>query len=185
MRSPKCVNLDDYLLGWLPVEAAQRFEDHLVDCPGCREECRRQQRVDQRLAVVARHSQSVPPALAGTIERRIRSVAWRRKLRIGTGSIAAALLLVASFWLAAGHRGGNPLGDPLALQKSEPAPRAEDRLESPVGRKPSLAPPVSVRCKDPSRAILIPVETESPNVTLVLVYPTVNLARTADGPAND
>lgn len=185
MSSSECVNLDDYLLGWLRVEAARRFEAHLVECADCREECRRQQRVDQRLAAVARHPQPLPRALANRIERRIRSAAWRRKIRIGTGSIATALVLVASLWLAVGYRGVNAPGDPLAREKSESVTRREDRVESPLNRKSSVAPPVSVRCKDPSRAILIPVETESPNVTLVLVYHTVNQARAADGPAND
>jgi anti-sigma factor RsiW len=185
MSSSECVNLDDYLLGWLPVEAASRFEAHLADCPDCRDECRRQQQVDQRLAAVARHSQPVPPALANRIERRIRSAAWRRRIQIGSGSTAAALVLAASLWLAVGHRGVNTPGDPLAQQKLESVPRREDHVESPLGHEQSVAPPVSVRCKDPSRAILIPVETESPNVTLVLVYPTIKLPRMADGPAND
>ena len=185
MSSSECVNLDDYLLGWLPVEAAQKFEAHLVRCPDCREECRRQQRVDQRLAAVARHSQPIPPALANRIERRIRSAAWRRRIFIGSGSTVAALVLIASVWLAAGRRGVNSAGDPLAQHKSESVPRREDRVESPLDRESSVAPPVSVRCKDPSRAILIPVETESPNVTLVLVYPTIDPPRAANRPAED
>jgi len=185
MSNPECVNLDDYLLGWLPVEAAERFGAHLVECPDCREECRRQQLVDRQLAAVARHSQPVPGALASRIERRIRSAAWRRRLCIGTGSIAAALVLAGSLWLTVGHRGVNTPGDALAQRKPESLPPREDRVETPPDRRPSVSPRVSVRCTDPSRAILIPVETESPNVTLVWVYPTIKSARTANGPASD
>ena len=185
MSSPECVNLDEYLLGWLPVEAAGRFEAHLVDCPDCRDECRRQRLVDRRLAAVGRHLQPVPGLLASRIERRIRAAAWRRRLRIGTGSIAAALVLAGSLWLTVGDRGVNPPGDALAQRKPESLPPREDRVASPAECQPSVPPRVSVRCTDPSRAILIPVETESPNMALVWVYPTIKSARAADGPADD
>ncbi len=184
MSSPECVNLDEYLLGWLPVEASERFEAHLVDCPECRDECRRQHTVDRQLAAVARHSQPLPGALAGRIERRIRSAAWKRRVRLGAGSSLAALLLVAGVWLAVGNRGVNPPGERLAQRELVDSPEV-DRAETASRHEPSISPSASVKSTDPSRAIIVPVETDSPNVTLVWVYPTVQFPRTKDESAND
>ncbi len=186
MSSPECINLDEYLLGWLPLEAAERFEAHLVDCPECRDEGRRQQTVDRQLAAVARHSQPVPGALAGRIERRIRSAAWKRRLRLGAGSSLAALLLIAGVWLAVetGNRGVNPPADPLAHR--EPVDTSEEApLETLSPHEPSISPSASVKSTDPSRAIIVPVETDSPNVTLVWVYPTVQFPPPTNESADD
>lgn len=194
MKTAQCQNLDDYLAACLSDDEAARFEAHLAHCPACREEIADQRGIDRLLARGAAQRAPTPPSLVDRIEGRIRSLRRRRAVRWGLGASAAvAVVLAVGVWLV-------PQDDGAALGPERPPERgsvAETPVESePDGHEvaspaqpPSAQPPfdneprVRVSLADPLEAILVPIETSSPNVSIVWIYPTVRPGRAAAEPA--
>jgi hypothetical protein len=103
-------------------------------------------------------------------------------------SVAAAVVLAVGVWLLPDHHAPGP----GAVAPSKPAPVAEKPAEPgsdghDVALPPEQAsddePRVRVSLADPSEAILVPVETCNPNVSVVWIYPTVRPGHGATEPA--
>jgi len=177
MTDPQCERLDEYLCGWLSAGEAADFEAHLAGCTACQEECTVQRRIDGLLAERATQVEPVPAVVASRIERGIRTA--RRRQRVGWAcavTAAAAVVLAVGLWRAPvlfSIRGDdrpiveNPIIPVHATEPSTPPAYAETQ---------SVAA-ARVTLLDSSSAILVPVESHSPNVTVVCVYPTLKVAR--------
>jgi predicted anti-sigma-YlaC factor YlaD len=163
MNKPECDRLDDYLLGWLSEEQAAAFEGHLADCAECRGHRETQCRIDRAMETARTQPESVPPLLVERIHRQVRAARAWRLVRIACGLAAAALLTVlpGRSWFA-GHR-CDLQPDTELVAHSQPLP-------------PPIAVAVEqprIRLVDPFSAILVPMPSKNPEVTIVWVYPTV------------
>ena len=185
MSVPECNRLDDYLLGGLPDDEAAAFEAHLADCPACREELQQQRRIDRLLAQGTGQLEPVPASLIDRIEEQYHRSHRRRVARWAWGLSAAAVAAsVLAVWLVMGAFGTGNQPQPMVQENPEPACDAEQvapaRVETP--RPASVA---RVTFDDPSKAILVPLESGKPNISIVWVYPTVKVAQAPMMPGND
>jgi hypothetical protein len=175
MTDPRCERLDEYLCGWLSPEEAADFEAHLVACPTCREEAAMQRQID-RLTKEAAQIEPIPVALAGRVACGIRSARRRRLFAwLATATTAAAIALAVGIWegqaLRYPRNEGRPLAATPAIAVTTPEP-----LKSSATAEPRPTIVARVTATDPSAAIVVPIESRHPNVTLVCVYPTIRLA---------
>ena len=171
MTDPRCNQLDEYLCGWLSPEEAAAFEAHLVDCADCQEDCALQRRIDRLLADGNAWITPVPVGLRSRVDRGIRTARRRRMLEWSSAIAAAAVALALGLWATAKHsfRDGQ-----------EMAQRQTGEGNSPVAIVARSEPPVPaarVTMVDPSSAIVMPVASHHPNITLVRVYPTIQISR--------
>jgi anti-sigma factor RsiW len=173
MSDPRCNQLDEYLCGLLSPDEAADFEVHLADCPTCREERDLQQRIDRLLADGNAFVAPVPESLRSRVDRGILRKRRRRALSWAGATAAALSVALALTFLATN-----------GLFVSTPDQAKSDQI-APVGDNGALAavPPnfrespsaavVQVTMLDPQSAIVVPIESHSPNVTLVQIYPTI------------
>ena len=184
MNESPCDRLDDYLGNWLCKEEATRFEAHLSGCPVCPGEIRRQRRINLLLAQGAKHAPPVPSSLSVRIERQVRRAGHRRAAWLAC-AVSAAVVLVSAVGIGVAMRGAGTPDDPRPVVRQSPKPVVE-RPEPPRPTPPQPAPPrkpdVQVVCNDPSDAIAVALPTESPNVSIVWIYPTVKPAATRQEP---
>jgi len=150
MDEPLCQRLDDFLAHDLVGDERQRFVDHLAVCPRCGEAVSEQRQMVGRLRQAVERLEPAPAVLAGHIERRIQT-GRRRRFAV------AAIALVASIALFAPW---------LQTDRTAPSPSSS-------GSGPTLASNTPlVRITFPARNVIaVPVESESPNVTVLMVYP--------------
>ena len=173
MSIPECDRLDDYLLDGLSEEEASAFEAHLAGCSTCRDELEHQRRIDGLLAQGTGRFEAVPRWLIDRIEGRVHRSARRRVVRLAGGLSAAALAVSAlAVWLTVGGLGPGNNRQPLVHERVEPGDDG-NQVDPPGGPTPRPQPVASVSIADPSAAILVPVETKQPNVSIVWIYPTV------------
>jgi anti-sigma factor RsiW len=150
MDEPLCQWLDDFLAHDLVGDERQRFVDHLAVCQRCGEAVSEQRRIVGRLREALDRLEPAPAVLAGHIERRIQTVR-RRRIAVAAIALAASIALFA-----------------LWLQTDHTAPSPSSRRSGPT--LASNTPPVRVTF--PARNVIaVPVESESPNVTVLMVYP--------------
>ncbi|MBN2475271.1 MAG: zf-HC2 domain-containing protein [Pirellulales bacterium] len=190
MNHAECDFLDDYLGGWLAADQAARFENHLGGCPACRQDVERQRRIDRLLAHGAAQLQPAPASLIVGIEQRVRHESRRRKVRWACGAAASVAVALAAGVALLGNLPDTPAPvrpiAPRATAVKPIVPRDDVRsADAPPGPVPTSPAEVLVTLKDPSAAILLPVETRSPNVSIVWVCPTVKPARPAGQPADE
>jgi len=185
MKTAQCQNLDDYLAACLSDDEAARFEAHLPHCPACREEIADQRGIDRLLARGAAQRAPIPSSLVDRIEGRIRSLRRRRAVRWAVGaSAAAAVVLAVGVWLIPQDDGAAPGPErppgrgSVAETPVESEPDGHE-VASPAQPPSDNEPRVRVSLADPSEAILVPMHTSNPNVSIVWVYPTVRPGRTA------
>ena len=180
MNFAQCEHLDAYVAGWLPDDRTAAFEAHLNDCSACREEIRRQRRIDRLLREGTRQLEPIPSSLIDRIQRQIGVIRRRRAVRAACGTACAvALLLGVGLWLRT--PGEPPRSSPLELAiENPPSPTADDEQsdsrERPNSREPPAAevqPSVEIAMVDSSTAIVVPLITSNPNVSIVWLYPTV------------
>ncbi len=171
-----CVLLDNYLDGALPAEEAAAFVAHLCECAACRDAVDEQQWINGLLrspAAVELELPLAPPTLP------IRKPARRRVLLV---AMAAALTCVAAWPLL---RGGNELGDgrpsvaslnphSFALDVAQAEARARAVAKNP---SPSSFPPRKGAFVSAGSSIAVAVPCDSPEVTIVQLYPTVTASR--------
>jgi Putative zinc-finger len=149
LTEPLCQLLNDFLAHDLAGDERQRFVEHLAGCPACREAVAENQRLTGRLIEAVERMEPVPSALAGRVERRIR-VVRRRRIAFAALALAASVALIA-VWLQ------RPVEPPPIAKNSGPLVA-------------ELTPRVRVAFPD-KNLIAVPVESESRNVTVLLVYP--------------
>lgn len=185
MSVPECDRLDDYSLGGLSDEATAGFEAHLAGCPACRDELRRQQQIDGLLARATGQLEPVPSSLIDRIEQQVRRSRRRRVVHWAWGLSAAALAAsVLAVWLAAGGFGTGNRTPPVVREAPEPNSGGE-HVDPDRPQAPRADPVASVAIADPADAILVPVETKAPNVSIVWIYPTVKPVRAPSVPGKD
>jgi len=177
MTDPRCERLDEYLCGWLSPDEAADFEAHLASCPACREESTVQRHIDRLLAEGAAPIEPVPVLLPSRIERGVRAARRRRQLGWAcTLTAAAGIVLALGLW-------GTPTlfstrGNDRQTVKNPAAPvHATEPLAPPTLPEPQSVAAARVTLVDSSSAILVPIESHSPNVTVVCVYPTMKIER--------
>jgi anti-sigma factor RsiW len=173
MNFAECEHLDAYVGGWLSDDRTVAFEAHLNDCAACREEIRRQRRIDRLLREGTRQLEPIPSALVDRIEGQLGVIRRRRAVGAAGGTAcAAALLLGVGLWLTtAGYRTSPPLE--VAVEK-RPSPTADDRQPVPPQQPPAeVQPSTEIAMVDASTAIVVPLKTSDPNVSIVWIYPTV------------
>jgi anti-sigma factor RsiW len=167
MTEARCEQLDEYLCGFLPPDEAVQFEAHLAACPTCREEAASQCQIDRLLAEGTAQIEPVPIALARRIEHRIQVVRRRRHFAwAGTLVAAATILLALALW-----------GTRNILLPQDDLRSIAQQTALPAASEPQPATVVHVTPVDPSSAIYVPMESHSPNVTLICVYPTTKVNR--------
>lgn len=184
MNSAECDCLDGYLSGWLSGDEAARFRAHLAECPDCTRKIDDERRIDRLLAQGAAKLQPVPPALIGRIEDEIRSMRRRRVIRWAFGlSTAVAVALAAAVWLTL-QTGRLAPGPKPIVQKPTEAENGEHDAASPARPASEGEARARVTLADRTEGIVVPLETSNPNVSIVLIYPTVKPVRDRRGPAS-
>jgi anti-sigma factor RsiW len=185
MSVPECERLDDYLLDGLPDDEAAGFEAHLADCPACREELHQQRRIDRLLAAATGQLGPVPASLIDRIEEEFYRSHRRRVVRFAWGLSAAAVAASAlAVLLVMGAFGtGN---QPQPIMQEHPAPAGDAEQTASRSRQvPRPGAVARVTVDDPSAAILVPLQSGKPNITIVWVYPTVKVVQAPMMPGND
>lgn len=186
MDVSECDRLDDYLAGGLREEERAGFQAHLAGCPACRREIEQQREVHLLLARATRQLEPAPAPLIDRIEGQVRRSDRRRAVRWSLGlSAAAAVVLALWIGFATGQFGPRPEPPPVVQQPRQPPIDQARQVPLAVDQMPQTETPVRVTAADPSRAILRPVPTQTPNVSIVWVYPTIGPAPAPDAPAND
>ncbi len=95
----------------------------------------------------------LPPTLTPNVERRLHTVIWRRRV-VGTLALAAS---IAGIWFAS-HLFSPPTPVPMVA-----------RVEPPKLARPD----VRVTFPKDAHVIAVPIESDNPNVTVVMVYQAV------------
>jgi predicted anti-sigma-YlaC factor YlaD len=152
MNDPLCQRLDDYLAHDLMGAEQDKFVAHLDSCAACRAAVREAEELSSRLRSACERFDPVPPDLAVSITGRIDAMRWRRRA-LAAIALAASIGFVA-FWLS--RDGSVPDTTPKTISP-------------PIA---SAAAPVRVTFPD-HQTLAVPVESESPNVTVLLVYPNL------------
>jgi anti-sigma factor RsiW len=166
MNSPgNCHNLDAYLLNDLLGDERATFESHLEECPPCSDVVEQQQWIDDLLHSGARIELERPSATI--FDSFCVSLAQRRRrvTQATCGLAAAATLLVAvGLWALNRQMSG--------LTKVEQQSTA--LTESAYAPPPAQPPATFVSTSD---AIVVPLESQSADVSIVQVYPTTDAER--------
>lgn len=184
LKQNPCLLLDPFLDGELVGVEAARFEAHLRLCAACREGFEQQRWIDAALRCEDAAELAAPAALLATTADSLalaRRRAYRRRLLAGGLAAAATIALLAAWQMhepiaAPGSAGGS---NNQAIVQREATPRRSRRLEEKV------APAVNEQASPPGIAtfiaggngVAVPLESNSPDVTIVQFYPTVEADR--------
>jgi hypothetical protein len=171
MNNPLCNRLDDYLADSLNMSQRIEFEAHLTDCEACRIRLAFQRHIDRLLVRGAEADEPVPASLIAAIEKRLELRRRRMTRLIWSASAAAAIVLLFTVDYLRKHPLVRIDTRPI-VQDHNDLTNSEDDVGSPAHMARSRETLVRVTLTDPSAAILIPHETEAPNVTVVWIHPT-------------
>jgi anti-sigma factor RsiW len=182
MTDPRCDQLDNYLCGWLSPDEAADFEAHLAECPACQEERAIQQRIDRLLAEGNDSVAPVPVGLRSRVDRGIRAARRRRAFGwAGAAAAAVSVALALGLWAAWDFsflpQAQRNTEQSMPIDSNEPV-----AVAPPVHPESPPAPVVQVTMLDPDSAIVMPIESRSPNVTLVRIYPTFRINQEGEDP---
>ena len=158
MSAVACASLEEFLNRDLPLEQEQLFRAHLPDCAACQAAVQQQERLN---ALLTEAVLELDPAPAEVISRfRIRMAKARRR-RFLTYAVSASAAAAVILLLLQNQR------RTVVPEKPEPGPRIE------MAAVPEKVPPAQVRITfaNQSKLIVVPEETDSPDVTFVWVYP--------------
>jgi anti-sigma factor RsiW len=159
----ECERLDSYLDGALPREDAERFAAHLDCCEACLFAINEQRWIDGLLGDAAALEQPASELAERIVRRARESATLPLRRRLAFVAAAAAVVLAMFFvWR----------GEPDARQAA--ALRSGGGGGEVVAR--SSVPPIAVVFGGDD-AIIVPVESDSPDVTIVEVYPTTRAVR--------
>jgi anti-sigma factor RsiW len=156
-QSP-CDLLDEFLVGELTVEERRAFEDHLPECPSCREAVADWQALCGTLQTATRRLETPPAALVERIERG--SAVPVGTLATGGRTWRVAALVAAALLAALLFREAPPSGRPPVASTS--AAPAESRTTT-------LVPPANIQFS--GNVIGVPIDIGDPKVTVVWLYP--------------
>jgi hypothetical protein len=171
------------LCGWLPPDEAVDYQAHLADCTACREECALQRRIDRLLADGVVAIAPVPARLRNRVDGGIRAARRRRVLGWAGAAAAATAIAIALGIFATKKIAFSPREGRQTAQHSS----AGNDIPPSVARATGTGPPAAVArvtMIDPSSAIVMPMESRHPNVTLVRVFPTISTTRDDESPAS-
>jgi anti-sigma factor RsiW len=160
-----CDNLDAYWDGGLTSAERAVFESHLETCSACRDALDEQRWIDDQLRSPGRIQLEQSPTLLVASIRKSLTQQRRKRLRAACGLAAAAVLLIAAGWLKLNREATGPITEransvaAVEAVHSPPRPRPQATFESTTD------------------AIVIPLESPDPDVTVVQVYPTTATER--------
>jgi len=166
-----CRALAGYLEGGLSRRERLDFENHLRGCEACRSEVSDERRLDALLARAAHHLERPPLELRRTVAARIRIERARRVWLRAGAALAAAVLIVLGLRFAAIDR---PAHSPAAPRTVRPVEQERD----PMARRPAR-----VEFAPDAPVIGLVVETASPDMSIVFIYPTLPPVANDEPPA--
>jgi len=183
MLNSRCHNLSNYLNGELSASDRVDFDDHLPTCPDCRVEVDADRRLRSLLQDASTMLEVIPPALAERFQRHAHAARQQPQsdrsnvsLRKRTTAVMIALstLALCVFMLAR-----TPTDDtqPESVVQSDSNP-ARGTVDDAAAENESSGMPRVVLSED---FIGVPIKSDQPNVTILLVYPK---HRTAVAPAD-
>lgn len=158
----KCDWLDDYLVGELPPVRTFEFKEHLDECMACRLEVDQWAAMSRMLKTATRELESPSATLPARIERERADRTQRNRRRAFRWRVAAVVgvcLLFATIF--------------VAFERS--TPRGE-KTEDEVADRPwieVITPSPLVEL--PDNVIGVPIDIGDRNVTVVWIYPTVQI----------
>jgi anti-sigma factor RsiW len=159
-----CDLLDEFLGRELTVAERRAFEDHLPECPSCRDAVADWQALCGTLRSATRPLETPPAALLERIERE--SAVPEEPVATGGKTWRVAALVAASLLAAALFRGLlRPASPPASTRK----PLAVE------GATAMIPPPLKVEFS--GDVIGVPIDIGDPKVTVVWVYPEAKLAQ--------
>jgi hypothetical protein len=156
MDQTPCDLIDDYIARDLTSEQSSQFQNHLPMCPECQQVLREEKHLAGLLFEATTRLDVVPKSINDRIRRRWQTARQRRLATFVTAFAAsvAVLILVSRFFL---HR------EPL-----EPKNGVEVHREQHLPEFPTVAD--HVRVTFPAGVVAVPVQSESPNVTIIQVH---------------
>lgn len=157
-----CNALNDHLNGELSAAEEELFEQHLAACESCRSTVEQQRWIDA-LVRDASKTQPLPIELASIdLSPPVRTVKWW-----AAGAAAAAAILIAALvWRSHPTQMTADSHHALLVEAdSIPTTPQAELLE-----EPKFTPVARLMAEDD--VIVIPVDSGSPEVTIVQVYPT-------------
>jgi hypothetical protein len=157
MTSTPCKLLDDYLARDLSGDVLDCFRQHLGDCAECRQAVQEFELLSSWLTEATTRLELVPASLTQRSVRVARPSRWRRLAAAATALAAMA----AAIWFL-------PRPSPRPL---EPKIQVAAEQPGPASQESQSANPVRVHFPTAAHVFAVPQPTDSPNVTIVWVYP--------------
>jgi anti-sigma factor RsiW len=151
-----CALFDDYVAHDLAAAEHARFEEHLAECPACRQKVEAERYLDSLLAEAT--SGPVPGNLNERVRRRL-VAARRRRMAAGLALLAACALIavLAGHWLS-------------SRQPDASVPKGQAQAEQPAPAPAPSPARVRVTFSEPGSVLVVPVASDSPRVTVIQVY---------------
>jgi hypothetical protein len=158
--SHECNKLDAYLADDLSGDDSVRFERHLSSCEVCREAIDQQNWIDSMLRSSHRSQLEPIPSHLAKPSRTARTHSRRNALVAACGLASAAALLVAISHWQLNRQAMTDSNQTTSINRTAQTTRADEKK-----------PPTATFIGGPD-VIAVPVESHSPNVTVVRIYPT-------------
>jgi anti-sigma factor RsiW len=160
-----CNKLDAYLAEDLPADDVFRFESHLEECGACREALDEQHWVDSLLQSHLRIQLERTPATVLDSLRSSQSNRRRHLWQAACGLAAAAVFLIAFGW--------------IALHKDVVHSKSSATQNLAIVEKANVFAHVRPQATfvATADAIVVPLESPSPDVTVVQIYPSIDTER--------
>jgi anti-sigma factor RsiW len=151
-----CHRIDEYLDGELDEPDRSLFEQHLARCSSCAIAVDQQHQLSRLLKAATEQLDRPSPELMRKIDRRLR--ASRRKRYLAGVVVVATAAALAWIYL---H---------MPARRNEPIPSERMPAVEIADARPARSQ-VRISFANQSKLLIVPVETGSPNVTFVWVYP--------------
>lgn len=167
-----CAWLDDYLDSELGEDEVVLFEGHLVGCDQCAEAVEQQRWLDGVLrSPRAAELESAPRSALAKV-----AAAADRRRRVAVAVALAAALAAIAAWPASRVAPPETPEEGLLSVAAAPGHHPAETTEHPSSG-PSDGASAPARFVSTGDAIVVPVAVESPDVTVVQVYSTVDAQR--------
>ena len=164
-----CDSLDDYLDGELSGGEVVAFESHLYECATCAEAVEQQRWINETLRSPLAAELERPPASAVA---KVTAAVGRRR-RLATAAALAAALAAIAAWPASRMAPPETAEEGLLSVAAAPGHHPAETTKHPSSG-PSGGATNAARFVSTGDAIVVPLAVESPDVTVVQVYSTVD-----------